>query len=122
MTEMNVRKPFKLLLAILVTAGLTIAPPVTLATVGHPFAAETMQMAGTSDMMADMPCCPDKKSGDCQDCPLIAICMLKLLHAGPSTQAVVLHLSAHQQLQPADDRLVDGLGEHPPDHPPRTIV
>jgi hypothetical protein len=122
MTEMNVRKPFKLLLAILVTAGLTIAPLVTPATLGHTAAAETMQMAGTSDMMADMPCCPDKKSGDCQDCPLIAICMLKLLQAHPSTQAVAMDVPAYQRLQPADDRAIDDLVRPPPEHPPRHLV
>jgi hypothetical protein len=122
MSGMDFRKPFKFFLAIVVTAGLTIAPVVTPATGQHPSTAKMVQMADTPDMMANMPCCPDKKSNDCQDCPLIAICMLKLLQAGPSKQAAALDLSAYQLLQPADDRLVDGLGEHPPDHPPRTIV
>jgi hypothetical protein len=122
MSGMDFRKPFNLFVAVVVTAGLTIAPVVAPATGQHPSTAEMVQTADTPDMMADMPCCPDKKSNDCQDCPLIAICMLKLLQASPSKQAVVLHLSAHQRPQAADDRLVDGLGEHPPDHPPRTIV
>lgn len=119
---MNVHKRFKLLLAILVTAGLTFAPVVASATIEQLSTAKTVQMAGTSDVMADMPCCPDKTSHDCQDCPLIAICMLKLLQAGPSKQALVLNLSAHRLLPSPDDRLVDGLGEHPPYHPPRSTV
>jgi hypothetical protein len=120
---MNVRRPFKLLLVVLVTAGLTIAPLVALAAGEHSSTAEMMQMADTSDSMADMPCCPDKqKSNGCQDCPLIAICMLKLLQAHPSTQAVAMDVPAYQRLQPADDRAIDDLVRPPPEHPPRHLV
>ena len=120
---MNVRRPFKLLLAVLVTAGLTIAPLVTPAAAEHPSTAKMMQMADPSDIMADMPCCPDKqKSNDCQDCPLIAICMLKSLQAGPSMQAVVMDVQAYQRLRLADDHAIDGLARPPPEHPPRHLA
>jgi hypothetical protein len=120
---MNVRRPFKLLLAVLVTAGLTIAPLVTPVAAEHLSAAKMTQMADTLDSMADMPCCPDKqKSNDCQDCPLIAICMLKSLQAGPSTQAVAMDGPALLRLHPANDHAIDGLARPPPEHPPRHLV
>jgi hypothetical protein len=120
---MNARQSFRLLLVVLVTAGLTIAPLVTPAAARHPSTATMMQMADTPDMTADMPCCPDKqKSNDCQDCPLIAICMLKLLQAGPSTQAVAIDGLAYQWLRPANDHAIDGLARPPPEHPPRHLV
>jgi hypothetical protein len=120
---MNVRQSFKLLLVVLVTAGLTIAPLVTPAAAEHLSTNKMMQMADASDMMADMPCCPDKQKGnDCQDCPLIAICMLKSLQAGPSSQALAMDRPAHQRLRSADDHAIDGLARPPPEHPPRHLV
>jgi hypothetical protein len=119
---MNARQSFRLLLVALVTAGLTIAPLVTPAAAKHSSTA-TMQMADTSDMMADMPCCPDKqKSNDCQGCPLIAICMLKSIQAGPSTQAVARDGLAYRRLRAADDHAIDGLARPPPEHPPRRLI
>ena len=41
-------------------------------------------------MSADMPCCPDEqKSKDCQDCPLVAMCILKTAQAGPVATAAL---------------------------------
>jgi hypothetical protein len=121
---MNVRRLFRLALAILVTAGLTIAPlaaPAVAAEDAMP--AEMMQMADMPDMAADMPCCPDKqKSNTCQDCPLIAICMLKVLPAGPSSEALLVRDPSHQRLHPRDDIIAAGSARPPPDHPPRHLV
>jgi hypothetical protein len=62
---------------VLVTTGLTVAPLVTPAGAGHSMGA--MQMADAQDMPDDMACCPDKQNNkQCQDCPLVAICMLKV--------------------------------------------
>ena len=120
---MNARQSFRLLLVVLVTAGLTIAPLVTPVAAKHPSTATMVEMADSSDMMADMPCCPDKQKGnDCQDCPLIAICMLKSIQAGPSTQAVAMDGLAYQRLRPADDHVIDGLARPPPEHPPRRLI
>jgi len=120
---MDVRKLLRLLLAVLVTAGLTIAPLATPAAAEHSMAAGMMQMADMSDMAADMPCCPDKqKSHDCQDCPLVAICMLKVWQAGPSTSAVLTRDPSRQRIRPLDDVVADGLARPPPDHPPRSLV
>jgi hypothetical protein len=120
---MNVRQSFKLLLALLVTAGLAIAPLVTPAAAGHLLPAKMMQMTDGSDMLADMPCCPDKqKSNDCQDCPLVAICMLKVLQAGPSTDAVATRLAVRVYLRAFDDLMADEVARPPPEHPPRSLV
>lgn len=123
MGAMNVRKLFRLLLAVLVTAGLTIAPLVTPAAAEHSMPAGMMKMADMPDMAADMPCCPDKqKSSGCRDCPLVAICMLKVLQTGPSTSVVLVRDPSRQRLHALDDLVVDGLARPPPDHPPRSLV
>ena len=123
MRAMNVRNLFKLLLAFLVTAGLTIAPLATGAAAAHSMAATLMQMDDMAGMAADMPCCPDKqKSNDCKDCPLVAICVLKALQTGPSTNAVLMRDPSRRRLHPLDDLIVDGLARPPPDHPPRILV
>ncbi|MFB9265609.1 hypothetical protein ACFFWD_21055 [Bradyrhizobium erythrophlei] len=120
---MNVRQMIKWLLAVLVTAGLTIAPLATPAAAGHSMVALTTQAADMSDMTADMPCCPDKqKNDDCRDCPLLAICMLKVLQAGPSPLGVEMALPTLARLHPLDDVVADGLARPPPDHPPRHLV
>jgi len=123
MRTMNVRKLFKLLLALAVTAGLTIAPLATGAAAEHAMAATMMQMDDMAGMAADMPCCPDQqKNKGCQDCPLVAICMLNVLQAGPSTSAVLMRDPSRERLRPHDDLIVDGLARPPPDHPPRYLV
>jgi hypothetical protein len=123
MRAMNVRKLFKLLLALAVTAGLTIAPLATSAAAEHAMAATMMQMDDMAGMAAGMPCCPDQqKNKGCQDCPLVAICMLKVLQTGPSTSAVLMRDPSRERLRPHDDLIVDGLARPPPDHPPRHLV
>ena len=121
---MDVRQLFRLLLAVLLTAGLTIAPLAAPAVAAkHSMPANMMQMADMSDMAADMPCCPDKqKSNTCQDCPLVAICMLKVLPAGPSGDALLMRQASYQRLHPRDDMIADGSARPPPDHPPRSLV
>jgi hypothetical protein len=118
---MNARRFLRFLLAVLVTAGLTVAPLVTPAAAGHSMGA--MQMADAQDMPDDMACCPDKQnSKQCQDCPLVAICMLKVLQAGPSAATVSIGQPAREVLRPLDDMIADGLSRPPPDQPPRLIV
>ena len=118
----NVRKLFKLLFAVLVTAGLTIAPLAAPAMAGHSMTAK-MQMEGMSDMSGDMPCCPDQqKNKGCQDCPLVAICMMSALPVKPFTGAALIRLPSHQRLHMFDDVIADGLARPPPDRPPRSLV
>jgi hypothetical protein len=123
MRAVNVRQLFRLLLAVLVTAGLMIAPLATPAMAEHSTATKMMQMAEMPDMAAGMPCCPDQqKNKGCQDCPLVAICMLSALPAKPSTDAVLIRLPSQQRLRAFDDLIADGLVRPPPDRPPRLLV
>jgi predicted metal-binding membrane protein len=130
---MDIRQLLKLLVALLVTASLTLAPLATPAAAEHLLSSAGVHMAGGHDMSdmdmagmdmtADMPCCPDKeKSPACQDCPLVAICMMQVLLAGPSTSPVGVNRRLGEQLRPLDDIIADGLARPPPDHPPRTLA
>jgi hypothetical protein len=120
---MNVRQSFKLVLAVLIAAGLTIAPLATSAAAQHSTSAMMMQMADSSDVAADMPCCPDEqKSKTCQDCPLIATCMFNVLQIEPSNDAVVIRQPLLVRLHLPDDIMIAGLARPPPDRPPRSLV
>jgi hypothetical protein len=125
---MDIRQLLKLLVALLVTASLTLAPLATPAAAEHLLSSAGVPMPGTydmdmADMTADMPCCPDKeKSPACQDCPLVAICMMQVLLTGPSTSPVGVNRRLGEQLHPLDDIIADGLARPPPDHPPRTLA
>ncbi|MHC2618903.1 hypothetical protein ACVIW2_000935 [Bradyrhizobium huanghuaihaiense] len=119
---MIARRILRLVLAVLVTAGLMVAPLVTPAA-AEPLMASDMQMTDAQDMSADMPCCPDEQnSKQCQDCPLLAMCVLKVLQAGPAIATAIRYARPLALLRPLDDALVDGLTRPPPDHPPRSIV
>ncbi|MBO4226704.1 hypothetical protein [Bradyrhizobium neotropicale] len=127
---MDIRQLLKLLVALLVTASLTLAPLATPAAAEHLLSSAGVQMAPMADDhdmadmdMADMPCCPDKqKSPACQDCPLVAICMMQVMLAGPSTSMVDVIRRPGEQLRPLNDIIADGLARPPPDHPPRTLA
>src|SRR5215207_1370273 len=83
---MNIQRLLNLALAVFVTAGLALAP------MAAPALGADAQSGSMSDtaMSADMPCCPDEhKSKDCQDCPLMAMCILKTAQARPSTVAAM---------------------------------
>lgn len=108
------------LLSIFVIAGLVAAPLV------RPVAAVQVSAVAMSDMapMADdMPCCPDtQKNKDCKDCPLLAICVVKILAANPAADAIAVHSDRYLQLVVHDDPVSDGVDRPPPDHPPRTVA
>jgi hypothetical protein len=117
---MDVRRLYKLALAVFVTVGLAVAPLATPAGAAPPHAAGMMDMS----MSADMACCPDEqKTKDCQDCPLIAMCVLKTAQAGPSTtEAPPLRHAIRTIHLFMDDAPGDGLVRPPPDHPPRNLI
>ena len=120
---MSVRRLFRLLLAVLMTAGLTLAPLAAPAA-ARQSASRMVQMAD-ADMTADMPCCPgeqDQKAGDCASCPFVALCMFNLVLAAPDSAGLVDRKFSRNAFALPDDLLIDGLGEHPPDHPPRMTV
>ncbi|MCK1689038.1 hypothetical protein [Bradyrhizobium sp. 145] len=117
---MNLRRLLRIAFAVFVTAGLTLAP------LAAPAAAAQARPDGMSDMSisVDMPCCPDEqKSKDCQDCPLVAMCILKTAEAGPSEAAALpLRHAIRTTHFVADDLVGDGLTRPPPDQPPRTLA
>ncbi|MCK1656189.1 hypothetical protein IVA90_00775 [Bradyrhizobium sp. 151] len=114
-------KTFKWLIALSVAAGLMVAPLSVSATAESQAAAVSDNM---QSMSADMPCCPDEqKSSGCQDCPLVAMCILKTAQAGPSVAAALpLRHAIRTTHLVADDLVGDGLTRPPPDQPPRTLA
>jgi hypothetical protein len=118
---MKLRRLIGRLLPVFAIVGLVAAPLVT------PAAAKRQPVGEMSDMAAmsgDMPCCPDEqKNNGCQDCPLVAMCMLTIAQAEPS-QANVMQVSFQtRRLSYAPvDLFADGLIGAPPDHPPRTSI
>lgn len=118
---MDFRWFLNLALAVFVTAGLAVAPLVAPVPAKEPSVSE---MADMSTMSADMPCCPDaQNSKNCQDCPLIAMCILKTVQAGPSLAAAMPVRHGIRTVHSVfDDAPADGLNRPPPDHPPRYLV
>ena len=117
---MDASRFLQFLLTLLVTLGLAIAPLASPVAAGSRASDTGMQM---SDMAGDMPCCPDKeKPSGCQDCPLLAICMLKVLHSGPSGDGLPIREAQRRVLRPLNEPAITGLARPPPDQPPRTIV
>jgi hypothetical protein len=118
---MNLRRLIARLLAVFVIVGLVAAPLVI------PAAAKRLPAAEMSDMAAmsgDMPCCPNgQKNNNCQDCPLVAMCMLTIAQAEPSpTNGIQVSFQAHRLSFALVDLIADGLVGSPPDHPPRILI
>jgi hypothetical protein len=119
------------LLAILVIAGLALAP------VSRPVVAEmssdaSMQVMtdqisaaeATDEMASDMPCCPSKAPAPvgCDKCVFMAACT-SLGFVGMSSAVVHLFLTASDDVASLqNDSWPEGLGHPPPEHPPRTLV
>jgi hypothetical protein len=105
------------LLAIFLIAGLAFAPLVA--------PANAVMDASTpmAEMSADMPCCPDKSAPmDCDQCPLMAICMVKTFQEPSSTGVIELRPVAVRLLAPRSDPQAEGLDHLPPPRPPRSLV
>jgi hypothetical protein len=118
---MNLRRLIGRLLAVFVIVGLVAAPLVS------PAAAKRLPVGEMSDMSAmagDMPCCPDEqKNNGCQDCPLVAMCMLTIVQAEPSaTSGIQVSFQTRRLHFALDDLIADGLIGSPPDHPPRISI
>ena len=120
---MVLRTAFDWLIALTVAAGLLAAPlsvPAMAAPDSTATADEMQAMAG------DMPCCPDQqdqKTKDCGSCPFVALCLLTITSPTPNGVGMLMDRGfSRSAFALPDDLLVDGLGEHPPDQPPRTIV
>jgi len=119
------------LLAVLMIAGLALAPlsqPVMAGASSHAsmqVMADEMSPSATMDEMAnDMPCCPSKAPApvDCDKCVFMSACMSNCF---TGVLATVFHpfpaaLDGVANLQ--NESLPDGLGHPPPEHPPRILV
>jgi hypothetical protein len=115
---MNLRRLIGRLLAVFVIVGLVVAPLVS------PVAAKRLAVGDMAAMSDDMQCCPDgQKSNSCQDCPLVAMCMLTFAQAEPSPTSVIQVSFLTRTLSFAlVDLTADGLIGAPPDHPPRILT
>ena len=109
------------LLAVFLIVGLVIAPlsAPAAATASTAMASMSDDMASMSD---DMPCCPDKSAPvDCDQCPLMAICMVKTFHA-PSAGVIDILAVAILKLSPPSDPEAESLAHPPPPRPPQSPV
>jgi hypothetical protein len=125
------------LLAILMIAGLVVAPlsrPVMAGMTSAASMSDEMSASATADDMSmpaaademanDMPCCPSKAPApiDCDKCVFMAACMTKCF-AGMSAAIVHPVLAASARIASLrNDSWPDSLGHPPPDHPPRTSI
>ncbi len=113
---MNISINLGRLLAIFLIAGLVFAPFSAPAN-----AAKAAPMA--AEMSADMPCCPDNSAPmDCDQCPLMAICMVTAFHPASSAGVIELRPVTVRLLAPRSDPEAESLGQHPPPRPPRFLV
>jgi hypothetical protein len=105
------------LLAIFLIAGLVFAP------LSAPANAAKAAPTVTAEMSADMPCCPDKSAPmDCDQCPLMAICMVKTFQEPATTEIIELRPVTIRMLAPRSDPQAEGLNYLPPPRPPRSLV
>lgn len=142
---MNLRRICNWVIALTVTAGLLAAPLASsvfatshaaisgkMQAIDEPVRPADMMTAGlmASDVMAsdkmasDMACCPDEgKANDCPSCPLLALCMLSISIPLPADANALARRDALLEIfATRNDAWVQGLGGHPPDHPPRNNV
>lgn len=122
---MDPRKVFNWLIALAVAAALVAAPMSAPAMAASQMAAADSEMQTEMQAMADdMQCCPeqDQKAGDCGSCPFVALCMLTITMPPRDSGALADRIVSLNAFALPDDLLIDGLGAHPPDHPPRMIV
>jgi hypothetical protein len=108
------------LLAVVVIVGLVAVPLVL-----SPAAATRLPVGQIGDMAAmSMQCCPDgQKNKNCQDCPLVAMCMLTIAQAEPAlTNSIQVHFLIRKLSFALEDLRAGGLIGVPPDHPPRTLT
>jgi hypothetical protein len=105
------------LLAILLIAGLAFAP------FSAPASTAKAAPVAAMEMSADMPCCPDNPAPmDCDQCPLMAICMVKNFQEPASAGVIEIRPVTVRLLAPGSDPATEGLDSLPPAKPPRSLV
>jgi hypothetical protein len=120
--RMDSRKIFNWLIALIVAAGLVAAP------LSAPALAALHPASSADGMrsMGDMPCCPDQQDQKAKDrgsCPFIALCMMTMTMPAPNNVGTLASRDfSRSKVTLPNDLMIDGLGEQPPDHPPRMIV
>lgn len=112
------------LLAILLIASVAFAPLSAPAKAGMAMdGAAPVAATEMAEMAADMPCCPDKSVPmDCDQCPLMALCMVQNLHQPSSGGMIEIRPVTMRMLTPGSDPQGDSLAQHPPPRPPRLLV
>jgi len=124
------------LLAILVIAGLALAPvsrPVIAATSSQaPMQAMADEMTPSemsapdtmNEMADDMPCCPSKAPApvDCDKCVFMAGCGSMCFAGVPASLSHPFPILSDTIALQRNDARPDGLGHPPPEHPPRSLV
>ena len=129
---MKRRSTIRRLLAILVIAGLAMAPvarPVMAmasdSSSSMQAMADDMSSSATADEMADdMPCCPPKAPppAGCDKCLFMTACT-SICFTAISVDVVHPLLTTSGRIASLqNDSWPDGLGHPPPEHPPRTLV
>ena len=137
---MHLKSTIRRLLAVLMIAGLVLAPvsrPVMAATSSlgseHAMAnemspSEMSAMAKVDEMAdemaSDMPCCPSKAPMpvDCDKCVFMASCASVFFAGVSTTVSLPLPMVSETIALQRNDSWPDGLGHPPPEHPPRTLV
>jgi len=139
-TLVHLKSTIRRLLAVLMIAGLALAPvsrPVMAATTSHgsdqamademsPSEMSAMAKADdmADDMASDMPCCPSKAPMpvDCDKCVFMAACASVFFAGVSATVSHPLPIVSETIALLRSDSRPDGLGHPPPEHPPRTLV
>jgi len=111
------------LLAVFLIAGLVLAPLAARANEDSMASMARANMAGDAAAVSDdMPCCPDKSAPvDCDQCPLMALCVSTTLQEPLSAGVAELQPVILQMLRPGSDPEVESLGYLPPPRPPRSL-
>jgi hypothetical protein len=128
--QITIRLMIRRLLAILMIAGLVLAPLSRPAMAGtSPDGSvsamqDDMPASAMADAAGDMPCCPAKAPApfDCDKCVFMASCVSQWA-AGISAALVRPPSAASGTIEPLrNDAWPEGLGHPPPEDPPRTLV
>jgi hypothetical protein len=119
------------LLAVLMIAGLALAPFSQPVMAGAPSDAsmqamvDEMSPSATMDEMAnDMPCCPSKAPApvDCDKCVFMSACMSNCFTGMLATVSHPFPTASDGVANLQNESRPDGLGRPPPEHPPRILV
>jgi hypothetical protein len=115
------------LLAIVMIAGLVLAPLSSPVMAGATSDASMSAMADDMSMSAmagDMPCCPSKVPApvDCDKCVFMTACMSKCFTGMSATVFHPFFSASDSVADLQNESWPDGLGHPPPEHPPRTLT